>query len=153
MAKKKAEEAEIKTAENMVEKEPMKTLMNCTSTEFLKQANLIKYDVAEFVRATKINDILREGLKLSDDMSDEEKAAAEKKHLGDKWDKIFKVCFVENSEITMKVISGACFTTVDKLEELSPTEITSLAILLLGSQRVNDFFMALKVWGLFDTES
>ena len=37
----------------------------------------------------------------------------------------------------------------EELEKLSPTEITNLAILLLGNQRINDFFSALSVWGLF----
>lgn len=150
MAKKKAEEAEIKAAS---ENEPMKTLINCTSTEFLKQANLIKNDVAEFVKATGINDIRRESVKLSGTETDEERSQVEKKIIKEKWDKIFTASFVKNPDITAKVIAGMCFTTVDIINKLSPTEITNLAILLLGDTRINDFFIALKVWGLFDTEN
>ena len=127
----------------------MKTLMDCTNTEFLVQANKIKGDVEKFLRATNITEIRRQRIVLSGNETEEEKKAAEKQHIEKVWDDIFKATVIENTEMTMDIISKMCFTTVEDLEKLSPTEITNLAILLLGNQRINDFFSALSVWGLF----
>lgn len=127
----------------------MKTLMDCTSTEFLVQANKIKGDVENFIKVTKIPDIRRQRIDIDSKATDEEKAAAEKQRVEKIWDEIFKATFVENPELTIDIIAKMCFTTVDEIEKLSPTEITNLAILLLGNQRINDFFSALSVWGLF----
>lgn len=127
----------------------MKTLMDCTSTEFLVQANLIKSDVEEFIKITKIPEIRRQRIQLTGKETDEEKAAAEKQHVERIWNDIFKATFIENPKMTIDIIAKMCFTTAEEIEKLSPTEITNLAILLLGNQRINDFFSALSVWGLF----
>ncbi len=127
----------------------MKTLMDCTNTEFLVQANKIKGDVEKFLKTTKISEIRRQRIELTGNETEEEKKAAEKQHVEKVWDEIFKATFVENTEMTMDIIAKMCFTTHAEIEKLSPTEITNLAILLLGNQRINDFFSALSVWGLF----
>lgn len=133
-------------------KETMKTLINCTNIEFLTQANRIKSDVEAFLKETGINDIRRKKTAYSGKETDEEKKALEKKRVEDIWNEIFQATFVERPEMTVDIIAKMCFTTSDEIEKLSPTEITNLAILLLGNERINDFFTALSVWGLLDTE-
>lgn len=130
----------------------LKTLMNCSNIEFLTQANLIKADVEKFLKETKINEIRRKKLELTGKETDEEKKALDKKRVENIWDEIFKATFVERPEMTMDILAKMCFTTPDVIGELSPTEITNLAILLLGDRRINDFFTALSAWGLLDTE-
>lgn len=133
-------------------KETMKTLINCTNIEFLTQANRIKSDVEAFLKETGINDIRRKKTVYSGKETNEEKKALEKKRVEDIWNEIFQATFVERPEMTVDIIAKMCFTTSDEIEKLSPTEITNLAILLLGNERINDFFTALSVWGLLDTE-
>lgn len=130
-------------------KQEMKTLINCTNVEFLAQATKIKADVEKFIKETKIPELRRQRMPLTGKESEEEKAAAEKQRVEKIWDDIFKATFVERPEMTIDIIAKMCFTTPDEIEKLSPTEITNLAILLLGNQRINDFFSALSVWGLF----
>lgn len=130
-------------------KQEMKTLINCTNVEFLTQATKIKADVEKFIKETRIPELRRQRMPLTGKESEEEKAAAEKQRVEKIWDDIFKATFVERPEMTIDIISKMCFTTPDEIEKLSPTEITNLAILLLGNQRINDFFSALSVWGLF----
>ena len=133
-------------------KETMKTLINCTNIEFLTQANRIKSDVEAFLKETGINDIRRKKTVYSGKETNEEKKALEKKRVEDIWNEIFQATFVERPEMTVDIIAKMCFTTSDEIEKLSPTEITNLAILLLGNERINDFFTALSAWGLLDTE-
>lgn len=133
-------------------KETMKTLINCTNIEFLTQANRIKSDVETFLKETGINVIRRKKTEYSGKETDEEKKALEKKRVEDIWNEIFQATFVERPEMTIDIIAKMCFTTPDEIEKLSPTEITNLAILLLGDRRINDFFTALSAWGLLDTE-
>lgn len=51
----------------------MKTLMDCTNTEFLVQANKIKGDVEKFLKTTKISEIRRQRIELTGNETEEEK--------------------------------------------------------------------------------
>ena len=133
-------------------KKDIKTLINCTNLEFVQKANEIKTDVENFLRVTKINEIRRETAPLTGKESDEEKEKAVKAFNQDKWNRIFKICMTEHTEITYDLIAKMCFTTREEIEKLPPWEFQMIAILLLGDQRVNDFFTQLKLWGLLDTD-
>lgn len=129
-----------------------KTILNCSSREFLKQMNAVKHDAEKFIRATKINEIQRSGVDIPDDASDEEKAKLRKKAIIEKWETIFNVCFSENCDLTYSLIAKLCFTDVETIEQWTPTQVSEMLILLLADSRINDFFTALSVWGLLNLE-
>jgi len=133
------------------EKQETKTMLNCSNIEFIKQANAIKSDVERFVKATKINEIRSEQLTYTGKETDEEKAELQKKFAHEKWNKILTACFVENTDITMDIIAKMCFTTAAELEKMQPQELEATAVLLLADERINNFFISLKVMGLFGT--
>lgn len=129
------------------------TMLNCDSITFLKYANMYRNDIEDFLKQTDINNIRNSGQKLTGDETEGEKKEIEKKNIREKWDKIFKACFVENMEITLDIIAKIYMTTVDELKKMSPIEIQNALILILADDRINGFFMALKLWGLSDMES
>ena len=144
-----ADKTETKPTE---EKKPLKTLANCTNMEFVQKANEIKVDVENFLRATKISDIRRETAKLTGKESKEEKDKIIKEFSQQKWNRIFMTCMSEHTEMTYNLIAKMCFTTREEIEKLSPWEFQSLAIILLGDERINDFFTQLKLLGLLNTD-
>lgn len=143
-------ETETKAVES-TEKAERKTMLNCSNIEFIKQANAIKGDVEKFVAVTGINKIRAEQIKYEGSETEEEKEQLQKAFAHKKWDKILVACFAENTDLTMKLIAKMCFTTVEELEKMTPQELEATAVLLLADSRINDFFISLKVMGLFAT--
>lgn len=143
------EETKAPTAE---EEKQMKTLANCSNLEFIQKANEIKSDVETFLRETKISDIRAEIAPLTGKETEEEKGKKLKAFGMQKWNRIFTVCMAEHTELTYNLIAKMCFTTREEIEQLAPFEFQALAIILLGDQRINDFFTQLKLWGLLDTD-
>lgn len=133
-------------------KEPMKTLANCSNLEFIKKANEIKTDVEAFLKATKIMDIRRETVELTGKETEEEKAAKKKAFNHDKWNRIFKRCMAEHTDMTYDIVAKMCFSSREEIEQLEPWEFQMMAILLLGDKRINDFFTQLRLWGVLDTD-
>jgi hypothetical protein len=131
---------------------PMKTLANCSNMEFIAKANEIKGDVENFLRVTKINDIRKEVAPLTGKETDEEKEKIIKDFNHSKWDRIFKACMTEHTELTYDLVAKMCFSTREEIEALSPWEFQLTAVILLGDSRINDFFTGLRLSGLLDTD-
>ena len=127
-------------------------MAKCDTAQFMKAAYAMVDVVEKFDKATKINDIRAEKLKLDGKETDEEKAEKEKAFIKDKWSRILGSCFGENFDITAEMLAGFCFTTADEIKALAPYEINNLLFIMLSNERTKDFFTSLRLLGLIDSE-
>jgi hypothetical protein len=127
-------------------------MSNCPQNEFMKHVYTLRHDVEEFVKLTGIARIRAEKTELTDDMTDEDQKKAITAHTHDKWDRILTACFGDNAEKTYEIMAKMCFTDVDVIKGLEPYELNNLALMLLSSPRINNFFTSLKLWGLVNTD-
>ena len=129
----------------------MKTLANCTTAEFLRQTNKIRKAVADYLKETEILDIRKRIPSFTEDVSKEEKEAVlqeqAKKNISDMLD----VMLDEHAEKTVEVIALMCFKEGAEVQELEVCDILDVALELLTSERVLNFFTRLMRSGLINT--
>lgn len=131
----------------------MKNLANCTPVEFLRQTNKIRHSVESWLKETNILEIRKNKpqlIEITDSMSDEEKAKAEKentermrkqvkKNISDMLDKALD----ENAEKTVEVLAMMCFIEPNMANTVKPTEYLKNAGEILADKDVIDFFTSL----------
>ena len=109
--------------------EELKTLVNCSNVEFLKQANKIRKAVADYLKKTKILD--RKTFKSVDEVLD--------------------AMLDENAEDTVKILGLMCFKeTEEEINSLEPADLLVAALDMFTSERVMSFFTRLKNSGLMN---
>lgn len=139
------------TTEEVIEAVPQrKTMVNCTTAEFLRQSNKIRHAVSEYLAETKIIDIKKNKPVITDGMSDEEKKKAyreqAKKNISDMLDSALE----KNAEATVRILALLCFIDdAEEAEKLEPFDVIDV----LMSERVLNFFTRLMQSGLIDTGS
>lgn len=131
----------------------MKNLANCTPVEFLKQTNKIRHSVEGWLKDTGILEIRKNKpqlIEITDSMSDEEKAKAErenkermtaqvKKNISDMLDKAFET----NADKTVEVLALLCFIEPKDANSVKPTVYLKNASEILSDKDVIDFFISL----------
>lgn len=135
-------------------KENMKTLANCSMAEFLRQSNIIRKAVAEYLEETDILSFRRNLPELPEGISEEEKKVLlneqAKKNISDMLDTALE----EYTEETIRILGLLCFAnTAEEAEALEPVDLLDVALDLLQSERVISFFTRLMQSGKKNTET
>lgn len=121
----------------------MKTLANCTPTEFLRQTNKIRHAVEELLKDSKVGDIRKRLPEFTGKETQEKKKAMlneqAKKNLGDILDALME----ENAEKTADVLGMMCFLEPGEIGNYTSVEIMGPALELLYSKPVLDFLSLL----------
>lgn len=128
----------------------LKTLANCTLTEFLKQSNKIRKEIAAYLEKTKVLD-LRSA--MPDVPKDATKEQAEKiiaDGLKANTSAMLDAMLEENADDTVKILGLLCFKEGDEINDLNPADILGVVLEILSSKRVLDFFTSLMQSGLIN---
>jgi hypothetical protein len=131
----------------------MKTLANCTTAEFLRQTNKIRKVVADYLKETEILKIRKTLPVFPMNASEEEKSIMMREqaeqNISDMLDKMLD----EHAEKTVEVLALMCFKEGTEAQELEVCDILDVALELLTSERVLNFFTRLMQSGLISTGS
>lgn len=138
----------------------IKTLANCTPTEFIRQTVKIKRAVEKWLKDTDIMAISKktpELKKLTKDMSDEERVEAfnENKRISaesvrNRMSMMFDKIFEEYPEETLEIMALCCFVEHEDINKHTMSEYLSATSSLLNDQGVIDFFTSLARLGLLN---
>ena len=125
----------------------MKTMANCSMSDFLKQSNKIRHAVAEYLDTTKVMDI-RKNLPNVEGKTEAEKkqllSEQGKKNLSDMVDLMLE----KYPDETARLLGLLCFVeTEEELDALNPFDVIETVL----SERVLNFFTRLMKSGLIDT--
>lgn len=120
--------------------------------EFLRQSNKIRHAVSGYLTATNILNVLKTRVVYPESVStDEEKAVLDreqhKKNVSDALD----IALDTNAEKTVEILGLLCFKEGKEVEEMEAVEFLDVALDVLSSERVVNFFMKLMRSGLIDT--
>lgn len=132
---------------------PLKTLVNCSTVEFLQQVNQIRKKAAEYYDACQFKQILAEKPAYPENADDAERLQIEKDLNRRKRDRILDICMDENVEGTIEIIGLMCFKTRAEAEAMEANVLLGLALDLLASERVMDFLSKMAKSGLLFMES
>lgn len=108
--------------------EELKTLVNCSNVEFLRQANKIRKAVSDYLKKTKILD--KKEFKSVDEVLD--------------------AMLEDNAEDTVKILGLMCFKEGNEVDDVPPVDLLTAALDMLTSERVMSFFTRLKNSGLMN---
>lgn len=125
--------------ENIV-KPKQKNIANCTTIEFLKQANKIRHEVEKFLDVTGIMEIRKTAPTYEPNDTAEIKKEKLKKQAKENLCRIFDECLENHIEETVKIIGLACFKTQEEAEQMPVNELFDVVFELIGNERVIDFF-------------
>lgn len=125
--------------ENIV-KPKQKNIANCTTIEFLKQANKIRHEVEKFLDVTGIMEIRKTAPTYEPNDTAEIKKEKLKKQAKENLSKILDECLENHTEETIKIIGLACFKTQEEAEQMPVNELFDVVFELIGNERVIDFF-------------
>lgn len=130
----------------------MKTLANCSISEFIRQAYKIKKVVEELYKVSGIAEIRK---KLPDikDKTEEEAAELLREQSMKNISEILDACLGANAEKTVELIGLICFKEGEEVETLTPADVLDVALEVLNSERVLSFFSKLANLGLISTEN
>lgn len=120
----------------------MKTLANCTLTEFLKQTNKIRHTAENFLNETDAIGIIRKMPKFNGDETYEEKIAKTKKQKKENIGELLDILMEKNAEKTAEILGLMCFIPPDKLDEVKSKDVVFAAFELLSCPEVIDFLLS-----------
>ncbi len=118
----------------------MKNIANCTTIEFLKQANKIRHEVEKFLDVTGIMEIRKTAPTYEPTDTPEIKEEKLKKQAKENLSKILDECLENHTEETVKIIGLTCFKTQEEAEQMPVNELFDVVFELIGNERVIDFF-------------
>lgn len=142
----------------------MKTLVNCTPTEFLSQTYKIKQSVAKWLTDTDIMNIRKrmpEGLKkVSEGGTEEERKALLEnnkellaKQARENLSAIFDAVMAEHPAETLEVLALVCFIEPSEVDKHPMREYLMAFNELINDEAVIGFFTSLARLGLMNTEN
>ena len=121
----------------------MKTLANCTPTEFLVQTNKIRKSVANWLSLTKIGEIRKNLPDIPEDASEEEINKAKEKQVKINAQKILDMVLEEHPEETAELLGLVCFIEPEDLSKHSMAELFGGFNEIIGCKEIIDFFVSL----------
>lgn len=130
----------------------MKTLANCSDVEFLRQTNKIRKYAEKWLKDTGILDIRnQETPKLPEEMSEDEKRDALRKHAHGRLNAMLDAALETNAEETAGLLRLMCFVDPQDDKTLKMPQIMSAAAEMMNNQDILDFFTSLGRLGLMNT--
>ena len=132
----------------------VKTIINCTAKEFLKQINTIRGDLIDFFNKTKVHEIVYSSVKIDENITDESVREKEFSRLmSERYDKILTACFGENIDVTYNAIIKMCFDNKEYVENLAPEEVIQQLMSFLVNGRTMPFFITWKNSGQLSSDT
>lgn len=135
----------------------MKTLANCTPTEFLKQTSLIRKSVSKWLKDTDIMNIrarMPELTKITDDMSDEERKAVFKankeavtKQSMENLNAMLDAMIDQYPEETLEIMALVCFVDPKHVDDYPMKEYLKSVTEIMTDDAVLSFFTSLAQLG------
>ena len=135
------------------ETQKQKTLANCTTIEFLRQANKIRKAVGNYYDECDFKSILGRKPDFPFNSTVEQKEEIARKFRRDQLDEILDICLDANAEKTVEIIGLMCFMTKEEAENTKANILLGLALELISSQEVVDFFSKMVQSGMIGMES
>ena len=121
----------------------MKTIANCTPSEFLKQSWAIYEKLRDLFDKAKVAEIRKMMPKFNGKETDEEKAAKLKEQGKENLVKILQKMLDEYPVETAKVLGLMCFIPEDEIDQHTGIELLLPAIEILNNEQVVSFFSSL----------
>lgn len=119
-----------------------KTLLNCTTKEFLTTLNSMRHDIAKFFEQTKLDEIIYKTIDVPEDMLEKERGELLVKKYNERMDKVIETCFcAENIDTTFELLAKMDFVTVEDIEKLGDMEVVALLMKYMTSSRTMNFFI------------
>jgi hypothetical protein len=125
-----------------------KTLANCTTIEFLRQANKIRKAVGNYYDECDFKSILGRKPDFPFNSTVEQKEEIASKFRREQIDEILDICLDANAEKTVEIIGLMCFMTKEEAESTKANILLGLALELISSQEVVDFFSKMVQSGM-----
>jgi hypothetical protein len=119
-----------------------KTLLNCTTKEFLTTINSLRHDIAKFFEQTKLDEIIYKTIDIPEDMPEKERGELLVKKYNERMDKVIETCFcAENIDGTFELLAKMSFGTVEEIEKLGDIEVVALLMKFMTNSRTMNFFI------------
>lgn len=125
-----------------------KTLANCTTIEFLRQANKIRKAVGNYYDECDFGEILKRKPDFPMNTTFEQKTEIARKFRREQINEILDICLETNVEKTVEIIGLMCFMTKEEAENTKANILLGLALELISSQEVVDFFSKMVQSGM-----
>lgn len=135
------------------ETQKQKTLANCTTIEFLRQANKIRKAVGNYYDECDFGEILKRKPDFPINTTFEQKTEIARKFRREQINEILDICLETNVEKTVEIIGLMCFMTKEEAENTKANILLGLALELISSQEVVDFFSKMVQSGMIGMES
>lgn len=131
-----------------MEKDKVKSIANCKPSEFLKQTNLIRHYVEEWMKLTDLAEIRKKLPDIPEGATKEEKDALIEKQSKANFSAMLDSALEEHPEETLGVLALCCFIPVEEADN-QPMEMYIEAIAdLMESEAVTRFFISAVKLGL-----
>lgn len=123
----------------------MKTLATCKPSEFLRQTNLIRKSVANWLKVTDILNIRQRRPDFGDipESDHAARAAVAEAQALDNINAMLEAMLEEHPDETLEVLALACFIEPDKVDEHTVSEYLDAFTELISSKSVLNFFISL----------
>ena len=128
-----------------------KTLANCSTIEFLKQANKIRKAVGQFYDECDFGSIMKSKPEYPMNATEEQREEIAKAFRKNQLNEILDICLETNVEKTVEIIGLMCFMSKEEAENTPANIILGLALDLIQNQAVIDFFSKMVQSGMIDT--
>ena len=119
----------------------MKTLANCTPTEFLKQTVAIKAPLEKWLAETGIPEIRKRKPEGFDKMTAKQKEAAIAEQGQENLADMLAAAMERDPDGTLKVMGLCCFTEVEDIDSHPMAEYLAALLEMIGNEAVRSFFM------------
>lgn len=121
----------------------MKNLANCKPSEFLRQTNLIRKSVANWLDVTKVLRIRKNRPLISEGMTDEEKRAAIEKQTSKNIQDMLDSIMEEHPDKTLEILALMCFVDPKDVDNHEMSEYLESFAELIGNKSVINFLLSL----------
>lgn len=119
----------------------MKTLANCTPTEFLKQTMAIKAPLERWFKETGIPEIRKRKPAGFDKMTAKQKEEAISEQANDNLADMLAAAMEKDPDGTLEVMALCCFTDPADVDSHPMVEYLDALLEMIGNEAVRSFFM------------
>ena len=129
----------------------MKNLANCKPSEFLRQTNLIRKSVSNWLDVTQVLNIRKNKAKLHDGMTEEQKQKATEEQISSNINLMLDSILEEHPDETLELLALVCFVDPKDVDDHPVGEYLESIGELLNDKSVMSFFSSLVRLGQMHT--
>lgn len=143
-------ENSVETVENVSCETKRKTLANCSLYEFLRQSNKIRKAVGDYYDDCNFGEIMKRKPEFPAGADVETMKAIALDFRKAQINEVLDICLDTNVEKTVEIIGLMCFMDKEEAEKMPANVFMGLALELISSQEVLDFFSKMVQSGMID---